>query len=62
MLKLLNANRLPYAISGAFALHEHTGIWRDTKDLDVFLAADQVSLIMQALNELGLETEICDPV
>ena len=29
MLKLLNANRLPYAISGAFALHEHTGIWRD---------------------------------
>jgi len=62
VLKLLNANRLPYAISGAFALHEHTGIWRDTKDLDVFLAADQVSLIMQALNELGLETEICDPV
>ena len=62
VLKVLNANDVPYAVSGAFALHEHTGIWRDTKDLDVFLAADQVSGIMQALNELGFETEICDPV
>lgn len=62
VLRVLNANDIPYAVSGAFALHEHTGIWRDTKDLDVFLSADQVSRAMQALNDLGFETEICDPV
>lgn len=62
VLKILNRNRVPYAVSGAFALHEHTGIWRDTKDLDVFLAADQVAPVMQALNDIGFETEICDPV
>ena len=62
VLKILNRNRVPYAVSGAFALHEHTGIWRDTKDLDVFLAADQVAPVMQALNDVGFETEICDPV
>ncbi|PYY16742.1 MAG: hypothetical protein DMG61_03745 [Acidobacteria bacterium] len=62
VLKILNADQVPCAVSGAFALHEHTGIWRDTKDLDVFLAADQVSPVMQALNEVGFETEICDPV
>jgi len=62
VLKILNANRVPYAVSGAFALHEHTGIWRDTKDLDVFLAADQVAPVMQTLNEAGFKTQICDPV
>lgn len=62
VLKILNAHEVPYAVSGAFALHEHTGIWRDTKDLDVFLAADQVAPVMQVLTEVGFETEICDPV
>jgi len=62
VLRILNANHVPYAVSGAFALHEHTGIWRDTKDLDVFLAADQVAPVMQVLTDLGFETEICDPV
>ena len=37
VLELLNASRVRYAVSGAFALQQHTGIWRDTKDLDVFL-------------------------
>jgi len=62
VLKLLNTHDVPYAVSGAFALHEHTGIWRDTKDLDIFLAADQVSRTIEALNEVGFKTEICDPV
>src|SRR5436309_103610 len=37
VLELLNASAIPYVVSGAFALHAHTGIWRDTKDLDLFL-------------------------
>ena len=62
MLKVLNARMVPYTVSGAFALHEHTGIWRNTKDLDLFLSADYVARTMEALNEHGFETEICDPV
>ena len=62
VLNILNEHGIPYAVSGAFALHEHTGIWRDTKDLDIFLPADQVSRTMQALNQVGFQTEICDPV
>ena len=62
VLRILNAHRVPYVVSGAFALHEHTGIWRDTKDLDVFLAADMVAPTMDLLKRQGFEVEICDPV
>jgi hypothetical protein len=62
VLEILNASGIPYVVSGAFALHEHTGIWRNTKDLDIFMAADQVPAATEILRQHGLETEICDPV
>src|SRR3954470_11500615 len=62
VLQIFNERRIPYVVSGAFALHEHTGIWRDTKDLDIFMCASQVSTAMDILNQSGLETEVCDPV
>ena len=62
VLKILNAEHVPYAVSGAFALHEHTGIWRDTKDLDIFTPSDQIPRCLEILKSSGLETEICDPV
>ena len=62
VLHLLSAEKIPFAISGAFALQQHTGIWRDTKDLDVFLTDDQVDQAFTALRVHGYETEICDPV
>jgi hypothetical protein len=30
-----------YAVAGAFALQKHTGIFRSTKDLDIFLSPEQ---------------------
>ncbi|HEU5336925.1 MAG TPA: hypothetical protein VFU27_13230, partial [Terriglobales bacterium] len=42
VLQVLNQGAIPYVVSGAFALQKHTGIWRDTKDMDVFLAAEHV--------------------
>jgi hypothetical protein len=36
-LGLLNAEGLPYVISGLYALYEYTGIYRQTKDLDIFV-------------------------
>jgi Uncharacterised nucleotidyltransferase len=62
VLELMNRKKVPYVISGAFALHQHTGICRDTKDLDLFLPAQNVDHALEALREAGFETEVPDPV
>ncbi|HVZ17552.1 MAG TPA: nucleotidyltransferase, partial [Terriglobales bacterium] len=62
VLLLLNQSHVPYVISGAFALREHTGICRDTKDLDVFLPAEEVGHAMQVLQQNGFECKVADPV
>jgi predicted nucleotidyltransferase len=61
-LQSLNEKGIPYAVSGAFAVHEHTGIWRNTKDLDLFLPPDQVQPALKHLQELGYDCEVRDPV
>ena len=62
VLRLLTEHDVPYVVSGAFALHAHTAIWRDTKDLDVFLAPDQLLRALQQLRGAGIECEVPDPV
>lgn len=62
VLELFNRKNLPYVVSGAFALHEHTGIWRDTKDLDLFLPAEYAIDALRALREDGFKTEVADDV
>ncbi len=62
VLRQMNRAQVPYVVSGAFALQQHTGIWRNTKDLDLFLPADAVAHALQHLKEQGFETEIRDPV
>lgn len=58
----MNEHQVPYAVSGAFALHQHTGISRFTKDLDLFLVRDDVQPALQLLSERNYVCEICDPV
>lgn len=62
VLTLLNGGDIPYVISGAFALREHTGICRDTKDLDVFLPPEAVGPAMRHLQQYGFECKVTDPV
>ncbi len=62
VLRLLIAQHIPFAVSGAFALHQHTGIWRDTKDLDLFLVHEDVPRALELLAAEDFETEVCDPV
>lgn len=62
VLTLLEEKRIPFAVSGAFALRQHTGIFRFTKDLDLFLTAQNAPCALAYLEEDGFETEICDPV
>lgn len=58
----MNRNQIPYVVSGAFALQQHTGIWRDTKDLDLFLCAEDIPSALKALREDDFEVEVRDPV
>lgn len=59
---MLREREVPTVVAGAFALHEHTGIWRDTKDLDFFLAPDDVQDALRHLASVGCRGEVCDPV
>jgi predicted nucleotidyltransferase len=62
VLELLQNRGIPFAVSGAFALHQHTGIWRDTKDLDLFTPTENATLALRFLQEDGFEVEVPDPV
>jgi hypothetical protein len=62
VLTVLERHRIPYAVAGAFALLEHTGICRSTKDLDIFLTSESSSTALGHLQRQGFHCEICDPV
>ncbi len=62
VLRHLNETGVPYVVSGAAALRQHTGICRNTKDLDLFLPAEHVDAALRSLQEEGFETEVKDPV
>ena len=62
VLTLLNSRGVPYVVSGAFALQKHTGICRDTKDLDLFLPGEHVDEALRHLREDGFKVEVTDPV
>jgi hypothetical protein len=62
VLQVVEKNRIPYAVSGAFALRHHTGIYRFTKDLDLFLTAEICESALDCLRETGAECTVHDPV
>lgn len=43
-------------------MQKHSGIWRDTKDLDVVLEPRQIPAASKALQQAGFKTFIRDPV
>ncbi|MDQ3696845.1 MAG: nucleotidyltransferase family protein [Gemmatimonadota bacterium] len=60
-LRALNAAGVPYVVAGAYAIYEHTGIYRQTKDLDVFVEPAQVVRAMQALKKDGFRARLEQP-
>ena len=58
----LNRCRVPYVVSGAFALQVHTGIWRATKDIDLFLTPEDVPTALRCLQQNGFVCKVKDPV
>lgn len=62
VLEALERSSVPYTVSGAFALRQHTGIGRQTKDLDLFVTAANSEAALECLRSEGMECEVVDPV
>jgi hypothetical protein len=60
-LSALNAAGIPYVVAGAYAIHAHTGIYRETKDLDLFVEPRAVVSAMRALKEHGFRARLEQP-
>lgn len=59
-LEALNAADLPFVVAGAYAIYEHTGIYRKTKDLDLFFQPSYVVAAARALRAAGFVTRLED--
>lgn len=61
-LKALQDAGLGPMVGGAYALRCHTGYWRDTKDLDLFLLKTRIHEALAVLEKAGFRTEFTDPL
>lgn len=60
-LDTLNAAGIPYVVAGAYAIYEHTGIYRQTKDLDLFFEPTNVLPAAYALKDAGFDLQLEQP-
>src|SRR5690606_39864283 len=59
-LLLLHESGARFMLGGAFALFHYTGIYRDTKDLDVFCEPGEYPKILKYFAAKGFHTELTD--
>lgn len=57
-LEKLNEAGVQYTVSGLYAVYEYTGIYRETKDLDLFFDPGRVVQAAEVLKSVGFETHI----
>lgn len=60
-LEILTAINASFLIGGAFAVFQHSGIYRNTKDLDVFCRYSEFPKILKSFKDNGFEVELTDP-
>jgi hypothetical protein len=60
-LRALEECSADFLIGGAFAKYFFTGLWRFTKDMDVFIKPSDLKLVLEVLAEAGFETEVTNP-
>ncbi len=58
----LKRQKIPFLLGGAYALRHYTGIYRDTKDMDIFIREEDCHSAMNALDGEGIETEVTDSI
>src|SRR5579884_1545002 len=61
-LDCLVRDGVPFLIGGAYAMREYAGIFRDTKDLDLFCRPEDARRVLAVLAGAGCRTEVWDPV
>jgi putative nucleotidyltransferase-like protein len=59
-LRALVEAKAPFLVGGGFALYSYLGRWRSTKDVDVFIAADDLHSVLHILMRAGFVCEITD--
>jgi hypothetical protein len=59
-LKILKESGSDFMLGGAFALFKYTGIYRDTKDLDIFCKSSEYPKILKCFADKGFRTELTD--
>ncbi|MDB5191257.1 MAG: hypothetical protein JWQ96_820 [Segetibacter sp.] len=59
-IQLLHESGTNFMLGGAFAMFHYTGIYRDTKDLDVFCKPSEYPKILKFFAEKGFATELTD--
>ena len=59
-LNLLKETGTNFMLGGAFAIFQYTGIYRDTKDLDVFCKVSEFPTILKHFSDKGYRTELTD--
>ena len=59
-LETLNRAGVPYVVSGLYAIHAYTGVYRETKDLDLLMEPGVVVQAAEALKAAGFEVKLED--
>jgi len=59
-LDVLNRTGVAYVVGGAMAVYAYSGIYRQTKDLDVFISPSGVKPILGIMSDEGFEVEVTD--
>jgi len=62
VLSILHEHHIPCAVSGAFSLQHHTGIFRPAKDLDLVLTSETAVRVLDLLDSKGFVCKVCDGV
>lgn len=56
-MRVLDDADVPFLVAGAYAFQRYTGIFRHTKDFDVFVRHADIDRAMQAMEKAGYETD-----
>jgi len=57
-LEMLNRCSVPYLVGGTYAFQYYAGIYRETKDFDIFARPRDLRRLLEVLTRCGFRTEI----
>lgn len=60
VVEQLNHHQIQYLVGGAFAYRKYTGIYRDTKDIDIFCKHEEYEKVLKLFAQQGYRYEVTD--